>query len=376
MKIIFLIRSLEVGGAEHQMAMLSSKLAESGFDVKVLVFYQKGAFQEMLQKAHVQVLTLNKKSRWDLLGPLVRLFKICKQEKPDIVYSFLPVANLLAIALHYCLPKIKAIWGVRASNMELKHYDWLSRLVSKIESMLSHYANAIIVNSYRGQTEMQRLGFKNKSMMVIPNGINVEKFSPDTSKREKIRKEWQVKESEYLIGHVARLDPMKDHETFCKAAALLSKRLDNVRFVCIGEGSYTYLENLKALASRLGLQDKLIWAGMRKDVEDVYNAFDLFCSSSAFGEGFSNVLGEAMSMGIPCVATDVGDAAFILGDMGYVVPARDAKALAEACYKALTLKNISRDGIRNRVVENFSLATMVERTKCVFEKLCASMETA
>ena len=134
-----------------------------------------------------------------------------------------------------------------------------------------------------------------------------------------MRLEWGIAECEKLIGQVGRLDPMKDHSTFLKAAALLAHERKDVRFVCVGEGPTGYRDELYSLAKTLGLASRLIWAGSRRDMPAVYNAFDVAVSSSRWGEGLPNVIAEAMACGVPCVVTDVGDSAFVVDKLGVVV---------------------------------------------------------
>jgi glycosyltransferase involved in cell wall biosynthesis len=200
-------------------------------------------------------------------------------------------------------------------------------------------------------------------MVVIPNGIDTKRFCPDPEARQRIRAEWGVTESEKLIGLVGRLDPMKDHPTFLRAAALLMQEREDVHFVCVGDGPADYRRELHALGEELGLGQRLIWASARGDMPAVYNALDI-ATSSSYGEGFPNVVGEAMACGVPCVVTHVGDSARIVGETGVVVPPKDPEALAVGWKSSL-----ARDGsevalkARLRVEENFSVGRMVERTE-------------
>jgi glycosyltransferase involved in cell wall biosynthesis len=195
-------------------------------------------------------------------------------------------------------------------------------------------------------------GFPEKLMTVIPNGIDLNVFKPDRLARQRIRDEWGMGENEILIGLVARLDPMKDHPTFLHAAAMLAQERGDVRFVCVGEGSEPYKSDLLSLARELNLNDRLKWIGSRSDMPVVCNAFDIACSSS-IGEGFSNTILEAMACGVPCVVTDVGDSAVIVGEIGAVVPPSSPQALRDAFGLVLNqispeLSIASRTSIQNR----------------------------
>jgi glycosyltransferase involved in cell wall biosynthesis len=271
-------------------------------------------------------------------------------------------------------PKLKLAWGVRASDVNLARYDWLMGLTYWLERRFSYCPNLIIANSEAGRRYAVSRGFPdNHHFIVIPNGIDVEHFRPDARLRGAVRAEWGVLPHETLVGIVARLDPMKDYPNFLEAAAKLARRESGLRFVSVGAGPEDYAAVLQKQAGALGLDERMIWAGPRGDLPAVYNALDLHVSSSACGEGFSTVLGEAMACGVPCVATDVGDAHEILGDSAAVVRPGDPEALAAgilALLERLRLEGANlRARVRQRIAEKFSVEMLVERTKAAMETL-------
>jgi glycosyltransferase involved in cell wall biosynthesis len=176
-----------------------------------------------------------------------------------------------------------------------------------------------------------------------------------------VRSEWKVTDAK-LIGIVARLAVSKGHRIFLAAAALLGRERNDARFVIVGEGSDK--RALELLSVELGIAENLIWAGARRDMPAVYNALDVLCSASIRGEGFSNVIGEAMACGVPCVVTRVGDSARIVGDLGIAVAPGDARALARAWAAMLAkLDRIDRRQLRDRIVKQFGLEVMVDATE-------------
>lgn len=372
-RIALLIRSLDYGGAETQTIVLANGLASSGHPVSLFVMYRGGLLLERLSPA-VKVRCLEKRGRWDVVGFLRRVSSALAEEKPDLLYAFMPVANLLACVARLRSPKLRVIWGVRASDVDLAHYDWLSRLTYWFERRFSRFPDLIVSNSKAGRRHAVAQGFPaNHRFIVIPNGIDVERFRPYPVLRDAVRAEWGVSPEETLVGIVGRLDPMKDHPTFLEAAAILAGQKQGMRFVSVGAGPPDYAARLREQACRLGLEGKMIWAGPRADLPSVYNALDLLVSSSAFGEGFSNVLGEAMACGVPCIATDVGDAREILGDVGIVVPRCDPEALAAGIMALLDRLSFERASLcrggRQQISENFSVETLVERTKAALEAI-------
>ncbi|MBD2577198.1 glycosyltransferase [Oscillatoria sp. FACHB-1406] len=371
-KLVFLLRSLNIGGAERQLINLAKSLPLNDFDVTVVEFYSGGELEQEIIESEVKLVSLNKLGRWDVVGFFYRLFQCLKQIKPDILHGYLGVPNICTACLKPLFISTRIVWGVRASNVDFNHYNWLSDLVFKLECLLSRYADLIIVNSNAGHKYHRKHGFPKEKMTVIPNGIDTEKFKPDRIARQRIRAEWGLTNEITLIGLVGRLDPMKDHPNFLKAAALLLQSRSDVKFVCVGSGEDNYTKELYHLASTLNIEQQVIWAGKREDMVAVYNAIDILASSSSCGEGFPNVIGEAMACGVPCIVTDVGDSAWIVGDTGIVVPAKNPESLKIAMEKLIgsDRNNIyKQEEIRQRIIENFSLLNLVTKTKSVLLNL-------
>lgn len=365
--ILLLARSLNIGGSERQLVQLAMGLTDRGYDIAVGLFYRGGALEQELAGRHIRILDLGKRHRWDVAGFMVRFVRTLRLERPSLVYSFLGTANTVAALARAFAPPFRLIWSVRASNMKLANYGWASRLGYRLECALSRVPDLTISNSRAGLEHAVAHGFPRRRLVVVPNGIDATRFRPDRELRRKMRAMWGLGEETHLIGVLARLDPMKDHATFLRAAARVIAVRPSTRFVCIGEGEADYVEQLRKLASSLGLEDRLIWADAEADPVGALNAFDVFCSSSSEGEGFSNAVAEAMACALPCVVTDVGDSAFIVGDAGWVVPPKDPESLSRALLTAL---DRGATGIgsraRIRIVESFSPDRMVEETIAYF----------
>jgi glycosyltransferase involved in cell wall biosynthesis len=368
MNVAFLIRSLDYGGAQRQLIQLAKGLHQNDHSSSVILLYSNGHLQKELDRSGVLIRSLNKSGRWDVFGFILRLIRILQKDQPDAVYAFLDVPNLLAVILKPLFPRIKMIWGVRASNMDLSRYNWIASLTYWFECRLSRFADLIIVNSRSGFDHAAANGFPKNKMVVIPNGIDTERFYPDPSERQRVRKEWGLSENDKLIGLVARLDPMKDHPTFLRAAALLAKKREDVRFVCVGDGPANYRHELYALTKELGLADRVMWTGARADMPAVYNALDIATSSSSYGEGFPNVIGEAMACGVPCVVTDVGDSGWIVGNSDAIVPVKEPYIMAHSwsLYLAINRNKLSQQ-LRLKIVEKFSVKRLIDLTeKAIF----------
>jgi glycosyltransferase involved in cell wall biosynthesis len=371
--VVFLTRSLEAGGAEVQLVSLATALPRDQFAVTVLCFYEIGPLLDILREAGIPVISLRKAGRWDIPRFFARLVRELRALRPDVIHAFLGPPNILAALAKFFLPPMRVVWGVRASNMDLSQYDFTWRLGFAFERWLSSRADLIVANSAAGRDHVRRNGFADTRLTVVPNGIDIKNFDVSRKIRNDIRREWHVADDECLIGVAARLDPMKDHENFLRAAALLATDTPQARFVCIGGDGMADRDGLQRLADELGLGERVIWAGYRQDMAAVLSALDIHTSASAFGEGFSNTVAESMAAGVPNAVTDVGDSSLIVGDTGEVVPPRNPARLADAWRALVTLDDAQRRrrsaACRARIDENYSRATMVDRMAALYSNL-------
>ena len=372
-RLILLGRSLELGGAERQMALLAAGLRQRGHQVTVACFYPRGPLVAELRAAGVEPVGLDKRGRWDLPGPGLALVRLARRHRAQVIYSFLDTPNLLAALVKPLLPGVRLAWGVRASDMDLGRYDWFAALMARLPRLLAGRADLIIANSRAGAAVAGRRGLPAGRLRVIPNGIDTQRFAPDPAAGLALRRQWGVGPEQTLVGLVGRVDPMKDHATFLRAAALMRARRPGLRLVCVGDGPAHQRAALAAQARDLGLEPALVWAGARGDMPAVMNALDLLALSSAFGEGFPNVVGEAMACAVPVVVTRVGDAAWVAGRPELAVAPGDPPALAAAALAVLDLppgrrRELGRE-LRRRVEERFSLAAMVEASQAALADL-------
>jgi glycosyltransferase involved in cell wall biosynthesis len=365
-KIALLTRALDYGGAERQLVTLAIGLHERGHHVVVTVFYAGGPLETELRDAGVPVYCLDKTGRWDMVSFMLRLVRFVNRETPDILHGYLAFPNILTVFLKLIFPGMRIVWGIRDSDMSADRYDWLEGNLYRIECLLSRFADLIITNSRAGLLHCIARGFPENRTIAIPNGIDVTRFSPNKNAGQELRLEWGVRDSQSLIGIVGRLDPMKDHPTFLKAAALLAEKRKDVRFICVGDGPDDYQRELCALGRQVGLGDKLIWTGGRDDMPALYNALDVVVSSSCYGEGFSNVIGEAMACGTSCVVTDVGDSAWIVGNTGEVVRPNSPEALVsgiEISLRKIRASDRHREGLRRVINDRFSVRELICKTE-------------
>ncbi len=374
-RVAFLTRSLDVGGAEVQMTALASLLPRPEFATRVLTFYGGGPLKAQIGAAGVPLVDLDKRGRWDLLRFASRLAGSMRAFAPHIVHSYLGGPNLLAAAIKPFLRDSRLVWGVRESDMDFSHYDWTWRATFRLQSMLSFVPDLIVANSQSGLEHCLAQGFRGAQATVVANGIDTQRFQPNRQQGAALRRQWLAGRVGPLIGLVARIDPMKDHNNFLQMIENIALTNREIRFVCIGAGRPKYEAELRSLAQSLGIAERIVWAGHQSDMPAAHNALDLNLLSSAFGEGFPNAVGEAMACGVPCVVTEVGDAALVVGPAGSVVPRRDPAALAAAVRRWLAMPEAERQALaqaaRRRVVAEFSAEAMVARSADLYRGLAA-----
>lgn len=367
MRVLLFGRALGPGGAERQMALLAAGLQRRGHEVTVATFYPGGRFLSVVADAGAAYVSLEKRGRWDVVGFLLRFRRLLVRAKPDIVYSFLPAANIVALAMTRGRSRPRCVWGVRVSDMRLENYGWLERFVYTAERRLARVADLVIFNARSGLRQARARGMAPRNGVVVANGIDTAAFMPDETARRTLREAWGVADEETLVGLVARFDPMKDHRTLFAAVRATLGKHPAVRLVLAGAGIEPSNGALLAMLRAAGLEERTLLLGERSDMPALMAALDILCLSSAYGEGFPNVLGEAMATGVPCVATDVGDCRDVVGDTGIIVPPEDAAALTDGIDRLLARLAASggslRDSARRRIVENFSIDSLLCNTE-------------
>jgi glycosyltransferase involved in cell wall biosynthesis len=360
--IVFLTRSLDTGGAERQIVELATGLRSIGWDVKVATYYGGGSLEHCLREAGIDPICLGKRGRWDIARFLWRLWKLLRELRPDIAHGYLELANIPLTLLRPLLRSTRVVWGVRRSGMDALEHDWFARAEIRVSTWLSRFADLIICNSRAGHAYHAQQGYPGERMVVIPNGIDLKQFRPDSEARAELRGALGIADGQRLVGLIARLHPMKDHQNFLRAAAQVADSDSDVRFICVGDGPDRYREELVSLGANLGLGKRIIWSPARADAWRVYNALDVAVSASSCGEGFSNAVAEAMATGVPVVATDVGDSAAVVGAMGWVCAPHDSAALGAAISAALAALPVDAAAVRQRIAVNFGAAELLRRT--------------
>lgn len=305
-----------------------------------------------------------------------RLSAWLRQMRPVVVQTWMYHADLLG-GVAGRVAGIPVCWGLRHSNLSADQNKRLTLGVAHVSARLSRWIPSRIVScSVRGVEVHRELGYAD-NFVVIPNGLDLSRFSPvDAARRSAIRHELGLPAGCRVIGHVGRSDPQKDHATLLKVFARVAAQREDVRLLLAGAGferGSPYLDGLLARTGTAQCADRIVALGQRDDVPDLMAAMNVYVSSSAFGEAFPNVVVEAMACGTPCVVTDVGDSAMIVGDTGWVAPAGSVDLLADAVLEALDesdeLHALRGERARQRTEENFSIQRMVSAYQKVWESV-------
>ncbi|MDA7546236.1 glycosyltransferase [Alphaproteobacteria bacterium] len=338
-KVIHIINGLGRGGAE---IMLLKLLQNQNKDTVNLVVCLKGTgvLSESFQSFNINVKYLNVTNIIDLLIKIKKIFQIVKSFKPTIVMSWLHISDLIGVFIKIRFPYIKLIWNIRCSAPKINILGFKSWLLVKLLSFFSTLPNCIIANSHEGLKSHIGLGYKPKQTKVIPNGFDTNLFKPNHIKKNNFRKQYNIKKNQMIIGFVGRDTKIKGLDIFINSAGIIHNKINNIIFVYVGDG---LLKTNRFLYKRLKdidcIDNSLLLGGSNK-IEDILCVFDILLLTSR-SEGFPNILGEAMSCGVPCVVTDVGECKLIVGDSGVVINSFDSKDIAEGCENLL--KKISNN---------------------------------
>lgn len=366
-KLHLAIRSLNIGGAERQFIALVENIDKSKFHVSVSTMYG-GTQEEILESIEdIEYFNLNKKGAYDFYKFYKNYSSLLKTIKPDVIYSFKDEMNLFSL---WCKPQeSKIIWGIRASNIDVKQYGKVYQVARWLQKVFSSNVDKIILNSYDSLNYHTQSKFDMSKAIVIANGIDANKFKPNQQSREKFRKQYNLKDSDIAIGIVARIDYIKGYLVFAKSAKNFLAQHPNIYFFSIGDGDKDIKKKCEII---LDHHPRFLWLGNQSNVEQIYRGLDIY-SSSSFGEGFSNSIAEAMSSGLACVVTDVGDSALIVKKVGIVVKPRNIEEFQQGLENIIE-KDFKKLGLqsRERILNNFSIKTMVENTqKSIIEVLDA-----
>jgi glycosyltransferase involved in cell wall biosynthesis len=378
LRIVFVLTSLTLGGAEMMLWKLLSRIDRKRFDPRIIGL--SACADSMLDRfcdIGVPCHLLGMRPRLDASWRVLHLATAFRDLKPDIVQGWLYHGNVAAtVAAAVTRSGAPVMWNVRGTLPSPAEKNWRSSFVIRLSGLLSSMPARIINNSVASAVEHEnRLRYPKGTGIVLANGFDTDVFRPSLEARSGVRRELGLASDAVLVGLVGRYHRMKDHANFLRAAAALKATHPHVHFLLAGSKVDSENAELNGLVASLGVLQRVSLLGQRHDMDRITAALDVACSASAYGEGFPNVIGEAMSCAVPCAVTDVGDSARIVADTGAVVPPCDAPALARAIRDLVELDADSRQALgaraRARIVQHFSLDAIVQQYEELYTRVHA-----
>lgn len=372
MKIILhIITGLDDGGAEAVLFRLVASSRQK-FRQVVLSLGGPGKYGPMLEAQGVTVHCLEMPKGRLTFGGLWQLWRLLRQARPEVVQTWMFHANLVGGLAARAAGVRQVYWGIHHTTLipgttgaSTRAVDWLCARLSGV------VPSKIIACAQMAKVAHVERGYAPTKFAIIPNGYDTEQFKPDDLSRLEVRNEFSIPKAAPVVGFVGRWDPQKDHANLIQAVSLVRRDFPDLHLFLVGTGCTAENQELVRLLDNAGLTEGIHLLGRRTDVASVMNAMDIHVLSS-YNEAFPNVVAEAMACGVPCVTTQVGDAPFIVGDTGWVVPSRNAEALAGSIVQGLAelADNVSwsqrKQRARRRITSEFSLETMARRYQDVW----------
>lgn len=372
-KVLHIIVGLNTGGAELMLKRLvESHLASNDYRHTVISLTSIGKVGVQLQDIGMKVHALGMRSILDSPRATWRLARLIRILRPDVVQTWMYHADLLGGLAARLAGNRNVIWGIRTTDIKAGG----SRATAAVRTMCAWLSRSvpstIICAAEASRRAHIALGYDGSRMVVVPNGFDLVRLVATAAEREALRLQCDLGAGVVAIGYLGRFHPDKDQENFVLAAGLVAHKHSNARFLMVGSGLDANNAQLAEWIRATGFADRFVLLGERSDVPVCLAAMDLFCLSSRT-EGFPNVVGEAMAMGLPCVVTDVGDAAILVADTGVVVPKEDSAALARGLGQMLAMTPAARQQLglkaKARIHAEFTMERARERFESIYQQI-------
>jgi glycosyltransferase involved in cell wall biosynthesis len=367
-KVLHVIYEFSPGGAERVVATYAKFLDKNRFDVSVCALTVGGHYEDDLAQNGVRLFILGKKRRFDP-SVLAKLTRLLRSENIDIVH-FHDISSSLWGTIPAVLARVKAVIRT-VHNVRIVGSDLFSQVKAKTAWLAFPFHHKLIaVSAEVEKTHINANPFFSKKHIVIHNGVDPSSFDI-TLDRDKYLREFGLREKSLIIGTIGRFAPQKAQEIFLAAIQIVLNKRNDVGVLMVGDGPRR--EELVALCANLGLENGVVFTGVRRDVPQILHLMDIFVLSSDW-EGFPMTILEAMACGKPVVATDVGGnrEAVVEGETGFLLRARDVSGIAEAILKLIRDPKMRKEmgkKARERFLAHFTAEAMVRETERVYEQL-------
>ncbi len=356
------------------LCRLVEQMSVGGHELSVVSLLGGGPLRRRLAAAGAGIDELDlRRGRIPSAAGVARLAKAVRHRRPELLQGWMYEGNLAALFGAWSLGlRRPVVWNVTQTCQDLGNEKPFSRLRIRLGAVLSRFASAIVYCSRVSARQHEQLGYVDEKTTIIPNGVDPGAFRPDPQAKARLCGTLGINPAAVVLGMVARAHPMKDHGNFIAAATNLLNTGQNIHIVLVGTGADAHNERLARQIHRAGIGERAVLLGERTDIPAIIPGFDILALSSS-SEAFPLVLAEAMASSVPCIATDVGDCAWIIGDTGVVVPPRDPDALTAGLERVIALGPVGRRRLgaaaRARVIENFTLAQVARQYEALYRRL-------
>jgi glycosyltransferase involved in cell wall biosynthesis len=375
-KVAHIINSIDVGGAETMLVKLVTGSDRRMFTHRIYTLLSPpGSMMPIVTGAGVPVREIGINRALPNPLHLYRLAQWLRDDPPDIVQTWLYHSDIVG-SLAAALARISApvVWNIRNGSLDAAGTPVRTHWVVKACAWASGWSpRSIICCSHAARQIHAELGYDVRNFEIIPNGFDLNLFRPDPASRHGLRQALAIPATARVVGMVGRFAAQKDHRTFIEAAGRLHMDMPDLHFILCGRGVEWGNHDLERWIDAAGIRQASRLLSERRDMPHVYPAFDVAVSSSSYGESFPNTVGEAMACGVPCVVTDVGESARIVGDTGYAVKARDSEALERALRGALSSTAVALISkgtrARARIRELYTIGPVITSYEAVYRRL-------
>jgi glycosyltransferase involved in cell wall biosynthesis len=371
-KLLHVIIGLEVGGAELMLKRLLESQRDSIHRHTVVSLTTLGIVGQQMKASGIDVRSLGMHSAFDIPRTLWKLVRLIRSARPDIVQTWMYHSDLLGGLAARLAGHSNVVWGIRTTEVSAGG-SRTTVVVRNLCALLSRYVPRKIICAASAACKAHvDIGYDPASMVVVPNGFNIAHLVASAEERASLRFACGFQEEIIVIGSIGRFNPVKDQRNFVRAMGKLAQKHHSIRFLMVGRGLDSDNTELVRWIAETGYTSRFVLLGERADVPVCLAALDIFCMHSRT-EGFPNVVGEAMAMGLPCVVTDVGDAAMLVADTGVVVPKQNPVLLAHGIEQILSMPLEERKQLGNKAKERIRSTFSIEHASKQFAQIYKSL---